>query len=217
MTTAPAVARWLDAALGAVDRVARAAVILGGVAILLSAFMITADVIMRRILGLSTWGADELSYYALAIASSWAFAHAMLVKAHIRIDMVTSRLGRPLRAACDVIALLAMGFLALGACRAIFDEVERAWSRGTTSITRLETPLWIPQGLWLAGFVFFALTVFLLLLRVLVALLLERSHEIAERHGGTATMQEEIASGTETTGAGTTGAGTGDTTRGGGD
>ncbi len=200
MTAAPAVVRALDAALGVVDRVARAAVILGGVAILLSAFMITADVIMRRVLGLSTWGADELSYYALAIASSWAFAHAMLVKAHIRIDMVTSRLRWPLRSACNIIALLAMGFLALFACYAILQEVERAWSRGTTSITRLETPLWIPQGLWLAGFVFFALTVFFLLLRVLVALLVERSHETAEHYGGTSTMQEEIASGTGSTG-----------------
>lgn len=193
MTAPPALARWLDAALAVAHGVARGAVFAGGVAILLSAFMITADVILRRILGLSTWGADELSYYALAISSSWAFAYAMLVKAHIRIDMLTIRLSWPLRSACNVIALLGMGFLALWACYAIFWELERAWSRGTTSITRLETPLWIPQGLWLAGFAFFALTVFLLVLRVLVALLVERSHETAEAHGGTATLTEEIA------------------------
>lgn len=195
---APAAVRWLDAALGILRPVARGAVILGGVAILLSAFMIAGDVVMRRILGLSTWGADELSYYALAVSSSWALAHAMLVKAHIRIDMLTARLAWPLRSACNVIALLAMGFLALAACMAILSDVERAWSRGTTSITTLETPLWIPQGLWLAGFAFFAFTVFLLLLRVLVALLIERSHESAELHGGTPTLQEEIA--TETGG-----------------
>ncbi len=196
MAYAPLVARWLDRALAAAHAVARGAVILGGVAILLSAFMITADVIMRRVLGLSTWGAGELSYYALAISSSWAFAYAVLVKAHIRIDMVSSRLGRPLRSACNVLALLGMGFFALAACEAILQEVARMWARGTTSITRLETPLWIPQGLWLAGFVFFALTVLLLLLRVAVALILERDHDIADRHGGTATMQDDLASAT---------------------
>lgn len=191
-----AVAYWLDRILAVVQRVARVAIIVGGAAILLSAFMITIDVVARRVLGLSTWGADELSYYALAISSSWAFAYAMLVKAHIRIDMVSSRLARPLRSACNILALLAMGFFALAACQAILQEVARMWARGTTSITRLETPLWIPQGLWLAGFVFFALTVLLLLLRVAVALILERDHDIADHHGGTATMQDDLASAT---------------------
>ena len=196
MTRSPAAVRWLDRALTGVRHLARGAVIAGGAAMLLSAFMISADVVMRRIIGLSTWGAGELSYYALAISSSWAFAYAMLEKSHIRIDIVTARLGWNLRSACNVIALLGMGFLALAACQAILDEVARAWSRGTTSITRLETPLWIPQGLWLAGFVFFALAVFLLVLRVLAALLIERDHEIVERHGGTSTFDpDEAASG----------------------
>ena len=192
MTPAHTVVRWLDRSLDAMRWTARAAVIAGGVAMLVSAFMITADVVMRRVLGLSTWGADELSLYALAISSSWAFAHAMLVKAHIRIDMLTMRLSWPLRSASNIVALLGMAFLALMACGAILEEVERTWSRGTTSITRLATPLWIPQGLWLAGFVFFALTIVLLLLRVVAALTVERSHEIAELHGGTPTLQDEI-------------------------
>jgi TRAP-type C4-dicarboxylate transport system permease small subunit len=193
MSASATVVRWLDRCLDVVRSVARAAVIAGGVAILISAFMIAADVIMRRVFGLSTWGADEFSYYALAISTSWAFAHAMLVRAHIRIDMLTMRASWPLRSASNVVALVSMGFLALAACWAILEDVERAWSRGATSLTRLETPLWIPQGLWLAGFVFFALSILLLLLRVLAALLIERSHEIAERHGGTASLQEEIA------------------------
>jgi TRAP-type C4-dicarboxylate transport system permease small subunit len=193
MTDSAAFVRWLDRSLDVVRWIARAAVIIGGAAILLSGLMITADVVMRRILGLSTWGADELSYYALAISSSWAFAHAMLVKAHIRIDMLTMRASWPLRSASNIIALASMGFLALMASWAILEEVERAWSRGATSITRLATPLWIPQGLWLAGFVFFAITIFLLLARVIAALVIERSHEIAERHGGTPTMEDEIA------------------------
>lgn len=194
MTDSATLVRWLDRCLDVVRWIARAAVIIGGAAILLSGIMITADVIMRRILGLSTWGADELSYYALAISSSWAFAHAMLVKAHIRIDMLTMQVSWPLRSASNIVALVSMGFLALMASWAILEEVERAWSRGATSITRLATPLWIPQGLWLAGFVFFAITIFLLLLRVIAALLIERSHEIAELHGGTSTMEDEIAS-----------------------
>ncbi|HET7410410.1 MAG TPA: TRAP transporter small permease [Paracoccaceae bacterium] len=197
MTASATVVRWLDRSLDAVRWIARAAVIIGGAAVLICAFMITADVIMRRVLGLSSWGAGELSYYVLAISSSWAFAHAMLVKAHIRVDMLTMQLSWPLRSASNIIALLGMGFLALMACGAILEEVERAWSRGTTSITRLATPLWIPQGLWLAGFMFFALTIVLLLLRVIAALAIERSHETAELHAGTPTLQDEIADAAE--------------------
>jgi TRAP-type C4-dicarboxylate transport system permease small subunit len=193
-----AVADWLDWILAVIQRVARVAIIVGGAAILLSAFMITADVIARRVLGLSTWGADELSYYALAISTSWAFGYAMLVKAHIRIDVITNLLDRRLRSVCNIIALLAMGFFALAACRAILHHVERAWSRGATSITAMETPLWIPQGLWLAGFMFFALTVFLLLLRVIVALVIERDFDTAERHGGAVSLDVEVASAAQT-------------------
>jgi TRAP-type mannitol/chloroaromatic compound transport system permease small subunit len=192
MISVAAVARGLDRVLDAAQRLARVATIAGGGAILLSAFMIAADVVMRRVLGLSTWGADELSYYALAISTSWAFAYAMLVKAHIRIDVISSRFDLRLRSIFNIIALLGMGFFALAACQAILHDVQRAWTRGSTSITVLETPLWIPQGLWLAGFVFFAASVFLLLLRVVFALLLERNFETAERIGGPVSLEEEV-------------------------
>lgn len=200
----PAPAAWargLDAALGVAGRVARAAIVIGGVMILVSAFMIATDVILRRTVGLSAWGAGELSYYALAISSSWAFAYAMLVKAHIRIDAITIRLRPPLRAACDVMALVSMGFFAVIACRAILEDVAQAWSRGETSITTLQTPLWIPQGLWLAGFVFFVLVSVLLLLRVLIALFVERSYATAERYGGPVTLHDETEAAVEGTAA----------------
>lgn len=197
MTATIRLVRWLDLGLRIVRVTARIAAIIGGAALLICALLITADVILRRVFGLSTWGASELSYYVLAISSSWAFAHALLVKAHIRIDMMTMHLSGPLRSASNVIALLAMGFLALMACGSILEEVERVWTRGTTSITRLALPLWIPEGLWFLGFVFFLLTIILLLLRVTVALVIEGDHEIVEDLVGTPTAEDEIADSTE--------------------
>jgi TRAP-type C4-dicarboxylate transport system permease small subunit len=194
MTGATGLPRGLDALMGVVVRVARAALVVGGMLMLASAFMISADVILRRVLGVSAWGAGELSYYALAISTSWAFAYAMLVKTHIRIAVVTERLPPALRAASDIFALLAMGWFAVMASWAIWDLFERAWQRGTTSITTLATPIWIPQGLWLAGFVFFVLTIALLLVRVLAALFVERSYEVAALHGGAPTVTQETQS-----------------------
>lgn len=202
MTASAGIVRWLDRSLDVVRVTARIAAITGGAALLICALLITADVILRRVFGLSTWGAGEFSYYVLAISSSWAFAHALLVKAHIRIDMVTMQLSWPLRSASNVIALIAMGFLALLACSSILEEIERVWTRGTTSITRLAVPLWIPEGLWFLGFIFFLLTIILLLLRVVAALVIERSHETVERLAGTPTLQDEIADSTEGAGGG---------------
>lgn len=181
----------LDRTLEAVRRVARAAVVTGGTLMLLSAFMIAADVVLRRLFGVSTWGASELSYYALAISTSWALAFSMLDKAHVRIAVLTERLGLSLRAGCDLVALLAMGFFAFMASQAAFGVLARSWKRGATSITSLETPLWLPQGLWLLGFLFFTLVVTLLLLRVLASILIERSPETAERWAGAPTIESE--------------------------
>jgi TRAP-type C4-dicarboxylate transport system permease small subunit len=185
--------RLLDRSLSAVGTISKGAVVLGGLLMLASACLIAADVILRRIFGLSTWGADELSYYALAVSSSWAFAGTLLAKAHIRVDIVRELAPVPVRAILDVLALAGMAFFALFASAAIIDVFERSWRRGTSSITTLETPLWIPQGLWLCGFLLFSLVTGLLLLRVLGALLIERSYDNAARYGGVQTVEEETA------------------------
>lgn len=99
-----------------------------------------------------------------------------------------------MRAACDIIALLAMGWFSTTACWAIWGLLERTWGRGTTSLTALATPIWIPQALWLAGFAFFTLIIALLVLRVLAALFIERSYAIATLHGGAPTTAQETES-----------------------
>ncbi|WP_340110301.1 TRAP transporter small permease [Pikeienuella sp. HZG-20] len=184
----------LDIALSLADKTARVALLMGGALMLISAFMIGADVVLRRVFGISTWGAGELSYYALAISTSWAFSCAMLTKTHIRIAIVTEHLPPPVRAACDLIALLAMGWFAAAACWGIWGLLERSWGRGTTSITALATPIWIPQALWLAGFVFFTLLIALIFFRVLAALFIERSYAVATLHGGAPTAAQETES-----------------------
>lgn len=186
----PTLARILDRLLEGGMGVARIAVFLGGGAILVCAVLISLDVVMRRFFGVSTWGADELSYYALAISSSWAFGYALLVKAHIRIDLVTQRLPGTGKAILHIVALLGTGFLAFTASQAVMHVFMRSWSRGTSSITTLQTPLWIPQGLFLAGLVFFTLLTALLLLRVVVALA-QRDFETVDRVAGSSTIEEE--------------------------
>ncbi|WP_366655655.1 TRAP transporter small permease [Fodinicurvata sp. EGI_FJ10296] len=190
-----------DALIARIHTLSRIAVIIGGSLMLLSAVGITIDVILRRILHLSTWGASEFSYYALAVSTSWSFAYALLVKAHIRIDALTQRLATPLRVACDVIAMVGLAAFAILATGAVYDLFERSWQRGSTSITTMATPLWIPQGLWLAGFAFFAFVSALLLLRVAFALLVERKLAPVDRYAGSPLLEDDIDSSTQSVAA----------------
>ncbi|WP_159591952.1 TRAP transporter small permease subunit [Chelativorans xinjiangense] len=181
----------LDRLLAGAHAISRWAVYLGGGAILLSSFLISIDVLARRFFGLSTWGADELSYYALAVSTSWACAYTLLVRAHIRIDLVTAHLPGRSKAIFHIIALLGLGYMAFAASGAMYHVFLRSWTRGSTSITTLQTPLWIPQGLFLAGLLFFTLVTALILLRVVVAIVIERDVATVNRVAGSVSIAEE--------------------------
>lgn len=179
LETSLAAARWLAIA--------------GGALMLVCSFFIVADVVGRRLLGVSTWGADEISYYAMAISASWSLAFGLLAKAHIRIDFVRNQLKLPGRVLLDVVALCGMSFVSLMFSASTWEIFHRSWLRGTTSITQLATPLWIPQLFWFAGFVFFSVMCALLVVRTLMALLVERSPEAAEHVIGVLSVEEESA------------------------
>ena len=136
--------------LGA-QRVARAGLWFGGALILLSAVLIGVDVALRRLFAASVGGADELAGYALAIGTAWALAAALLDRAHIRIDSLYVFFPAPLRAALDLVGLaLFVGFFALVGWHGI-GVVEQSWASGSRSQSALETPLILPQVLWIAG------------------------------------------------------------------
>lgn len=187
------VARTLDRSIQVLDRASQIAVWIGGMLLLASAFMIGAEVILRRFFGVTTRGADEFSYYVFAISSSWAFTFTLLRKAHIRIDVVYLRFGSTVRSVLDIIALTSLGtFSALATYAMLFGLLRRTIERGTVSNTAWQTPLWIPQGLWALGFVLFSLTILVLLLRVLWGLLIERDPATVDRHAGSQKLDEEI-------------------------
>lgn len=186
-----ALPRFLDRVLGGTLLISRWAAYFGGGAIVVSAFLISVDVLARRIFGLSTWGADELSYYALAISVSWGLGYALLVKAHIRIDLITSHLPNFGQMVLHVLALASMAYLGSVWMQAFWHVFKRSWTRGSTSITTLATPLWIPQGLFLAGVIFLVFCSALLIVRVLVAYFIEGDMKVVNRVAGVVSAEEE--------------------------
>jgi TRAP-type C4-dicarboxylate transport system permease small subunit len=150
-----------------VHGVSRVGAIVGGAMLMLAAIVICVDVTMRYAFARTLGGADELSGYALAIASAWGFSSALLSRSHIRIDTVYVRVGSRARATLDLLSLACFVlFIALVAWHG-WGVLQQSWVSGSRSMNELETPLVIPQALWVAGLVFFVAVALLLLVRAL--------------------------------------------------
>jgi TRAP-type mannitol/chloroaromatic compound transport system permease small subunit len=162
--------RALDAALRAADRGSTAAALAGGLLILASAVSVSVDVLLRKFTTVTLGGADELSGYALAIGSTWAFAFVLLNRGNVRIDALYQHLPRGLAIACDLVALLAL--LAFASLVAWYGwaVMRYAWEIGSHSNSSLAVPLAIPLTLWWAGYGWFVACGMLLLARALTAL-----------------------------------------------
>ncbi|BCX18113.1 MAG: C4-dicarboxylate ABC transporter permease [Geminicoccaceae bacterium] len=182
----------LDAWLALARRIARPVARAGGLLILAAAFLVAAEVLLRGLFAVSLGGADELSGYALAIATSWGLAWVLVERGHVRVDALYTRLPGRLVALLDLLALLVLtGFLALLGQRAglVLAESLAFDSRATTP---LATPLWIPQSLWVAGFALHLLVAVPLTLRAGLALL-RGDRATVQRLAGSRTLAEEAA------------------------
>ena len=143
----------------------------GGSMVLASALLIAAEVFLRKVLNISIGGADELSGYALGVSVTWAMSFTLMHRANIRIDALYHSLPPRLCALLDILSLAALGaFVGLITTYAA-TVVSDTYTYSSTANTPLQTPLIIPQGLWLFGFIVFLLILSLLLLRGCIALI----------------------------------------------
>ncbi len=181
----------MRAILAAAHRVVRWGLWLGGALIVLSAVLIGADVVMRKLFVASIGGADELAGYALAIGTAWSLAATLLDRAHIRIDTFYMLLPGTVRALLDLLGLiLFLGFFALVGWHGI-GVLQQSWAASSRSQSALETPLILPQAFWLAGLgVFMVIGVVLLLASL--GRLLAGDRAAASRMIGTRSAQEEV-------------------------
>lgn len=135
---------------------ARLLAILSGWWLLGLSFLTVAEILLRKLLGVSIQGVDEIGGYTLAVVSAFGFANTLLVKGHTRVDFLLGRLPGRARAALNALAY------ALLACLAAF-AAWRGWAVLSESLefqsranSPLQTPLWLPQSAWLAGLAVFA-------------------------------------------------------------
>jgi TRAP-type C4-dicarboxylate transport system permease small subunit len=157
---------------------------------LVCAFFITFDVVGRRYIGVSSQGTTEISGYLLAFAISWALAHALTMRGHIRVDVLVMRLPVRMRAYFHALALAFLAVLAILISLRAWSVVRESWEFRATDTSALSIPLVIPQVPWAFGLTVFALLVVVVLLRAVLLLLLGRQ-EAVDRMVVSRSLEEE--------------------------
>ena len=177
---------------------ARFAAWIGGAMLLSAAFIVTAEILLRKVvspvLG-PEWnftGSDEIAAYLFAVGTAWSLAHEVTTRANVRIDALYMNFGPRARAVMDLIALIVfMIFVAV--------LLERAWSLALQSYdsnirsnTTLRVPLAWAQLPWVLGLSLFALSLVIAFLTTL-SHLLRGDWARAAAISGAASTEDEVA------------------------
>jgi TRAP-type C4-dicarboxylate transport system permease small subunit len=130
--------------------------ILCGWALMAICFATLYDIVARRLFNHSVQGVNELGAYLLAIVSAFGFSSALLQKAHSRVDFLFPRMPSWLVSALNLAAAVSLFGLAVFSVYEGWHVLDESLLFDSRASTPLQTPLWIPQGLWLAGLGVFA-------------------------------------------------------------
>ena len=115
------------------------------------------EMLGRKVLGFSLQGVDEIGSYTYGIVGAFGFAYALITRSHVRVDFLLERFADRTRALLNLMAMLSLAALALLCLWRGAHVVAESVDLGSTAATPLATPMWIPQSIWLAGYLMFAL------------------------------------------------------------
>lgn len=182
---------FFDSVHRALTRISIWAVWAAGLALLLSAIMVTIDVFCRKFFSVTMSGSDEISGYVFAAGTTWAYSYCLLNRSNVRIDALYSFLSLRVRAILDVVGIALLLYYMSYLTRKAFDVFWTSWTGNSISNTTLLTPLWIPQLLWFMGLALFVVTLSFMLLYTFVALI-RGNPGLVQRVAGAMSAEEEI-------------------------
>ncbi len=127
-----------------------------GWALLAICFATLYDIVARRLFAHSVQGVTEVGAYLLAIVSAFGFSSALLQRAHSRVDFLFPSMPPFMVAVLNLAAAVLLFGLATLSVWQGWHVLEETLLFDSRASTPLQTPMWIPQGLWLAGLAVFA-------------------------------------------------------------
>lgn len=118
--------------------------------------LITIDVITRYLFKRGMVESFEISGYALAASIGLGLAFTVTSKANIRVDILLGALPARLRVVCDILASLALALIAVALAWFAYGTLAQSWALNAKSVSQLQVPMVLPQGIWCVGLVWFA-------------------------------------------------------------
>ncbi|WP_025563353.1 TRAP transporter small permease subunit [Psychromonas sp. SP041] len=157
--------------------------VIAGLALLACITLIILDIVLREI-GISFSGSEEISGYVMAAVTSWGVCYGLTVKAHVRIDFLREKGNLLISSLFDLIALAALSYVAVYLAYYAIPVLSKTLKSGALSNTAMEIPLYLPQSIWLAGWIWFAISSSVLLI-ISIILVIQGKYEIVDKNIGT--------------------------------
>lgn len=175
------------------DRLSRVLAWLAGASILLGCGgLITIDVVTRAIFRRGMVESFELAGYALAASIGLGLAFTVTQKSNIRVDILLDLMPAPLRRTLDLLAATGLALIAVALAWYCWGTLSQSWAMGARSVSTLQTPMVIPQGVWWLGIAWFALVAVLAPIRALRHLM-TRDWQRFEARVGSLRVEEEVS------------------------
>ncbi|RZL86205.1 MAG: TRAP transporter small permease [Variovorax sp.] len=158
--------------------------------------MTCVEMLGRKVFSFSMQGIDEIGSYTYGIVGAFGFAYTLITRSHTRVDFLLSRFPAKTRALLNLLAMLSLAALSLLCLWRGYQVVAESIDLGSTAATPLATPMWIPQSIWLGGYLMFALVAAWAAIDALRLFLKGRTQELNSRFGPQ-TLEEEIEAETD--------------------
>ncbi|MGI6853409.1 TRAP transporter small permease subunit [Mesorhizobium sp. 1B3] len=157
-------------------------IVASGWGMLALGFLVSIDVVLRKLTGANITGVDEIAGYLFAIGISWSLAAGFYARSHIRIDVVYQRLAAGPRALFDLLAIASLFLLSVFLIYSSWLVLETSWLRSSRSASSLQIPLVIPQAIWAFGMLAFAASLGVAFFKSVLALASGNYRAIADRY-----------------------------------
>lgn len=174
----------------AIHGLAMVSSLVAGVAVAVLALLILIDIVGRSF-GYSLQGTDELGGYVLAMCGSLGLSWALINRGHPRIELGFRFFPPMLRNILHVAAQATLFAFALFMTVHAVSELRTTLKFGAITNTPLQTPLWLPQSLWVFGLGLFTVTALASTLHGIW--LLMHSPDDVSHYYGTPTVEDEIS------------------------
>lgn len=154
------------------------------------------EMLGRKVFGFSLQGVDEVGSYTYAVVGAFGFAYALISRSHTRVDFLLSRFPSRVRAALNMLACVSLAAVSMLCLWRSSHVLMESVDLRSTAATPLATPMWLPQSIWLAGYLMFTLVAAWAAADALRLFVKGRRDELNQRFGPQ-TLEEEIEAETE--------------------